>query len=77
MNNPSITLIQAQEMLRQYIAAEQTVLKNQSYTIGTRTYTRANLTSIRNGRQEWQKTVDQLSGRGGMQVKRVLFRDDY
>lgn len=73
----SVTLTEAKTMLNKYIAAEQAVLKNQSYTIGTRTYTRANLTSIRNGRKEWQKVVDQLSGSGGMRVRRVLFRDDY
>jgi len=73
----NITLTEAQEMLNKYIEAEKAVLLNQSYTIGTRTYTRANLTSIRTGRQEWQKIVDQLSGSGGMKVRRVLFRDDY
>ena len=60
-----------------YINAEKAVLLNQSYTIGTRTYTRANLTSIRNGRKEWQKVFDQLSGQGGMRLRRVLPRDDY
>lgn len=74
---PTVTSAQAQEMVAKYIAAEQAVLKNQSYTIGTRTYTRANLTSIRNGRKEWQKVVDQLAGRGSMRVRRVMFRDDY
>lgn len=73
----SVTLASARSMLSQYIAAEEAVLKNQSYTIGTRTYTRANLTSIRNGRKEWQKAVDQFSGTGGMRVRRILPRDDY
>lgn len=73
----STTLTEARTMLVEYIKAEKAVLLNQSYTIGTRTYTRANLTSIRNGRKEWQKIVDQLSGSGGMRVRRVMPRDDY
>jgi hypothetical protein len=73
----AITLQDAKQMLQKYIAAEQAVLKNQSYTIGTRTFTRANLTSIRNGRIEWQNIVKQLSGQGGMKVRRIVFRDDY
>lgn len=73
----AITLQEAKQMLQKYIAAEQAVLKNQSYTIGTRTFTRANLTSIRNGRIEWQNIVKQLSGKGGMKVRRIVFRDDY
>lgn len=77
MNIPSITITEARNMLAKYIAAEQAVLKNQSYTIGTRTYTRASLTSIRNGRKGWQNIVDQMSGTGGMKVRRVLPRDDY
>lgn len=73
----SVTISQAQEMLTKYIEAEKAVLLNQSYTIGTRTYTRANLSAIRAGRTEWQKVYDQLSGSGGMRIRRVVFRDDY
>lgn len=73
----TVTLVQAQSMLQKYLAAEEAVLKNQSYTIGTRTYTRANLSAIRKGRAEWQSVVNQLSGGGTMRVRRVLFRDDY
>lgn len=73
----TVTLVEAQAMLTKYMDAEAAVLKNQSYTIGTRTLTKANLTSIRNGRQEWQKIVSQLQGGGSMKVRRVLFRDDY
>jgi len=73
----SVTISQAQEMLAKYIEAEKAVLLNQSYTIGTRTYTRANLSAIRAGRAEWQKVYDQLSGSGGMRVRRVVFRDDF
>lgn len=73
----SVTIAQAKEMLAKYIEAEKAVLLNQSYTIGTRTYTRANLSAIRQGREKWQKVLDQLSGSGGMRVRRVVFRDDY
>lgn len=72
-----VTKVQAEAMLQKYIAAEEAVLKNQSYTIGTRTYTRANLSAIRKGRAEWQSLVNQLNGGGTMRIRRVLFRDDY
>ena len=36
------------ERLARYLEAEKAVLMGQSYTIGNRTLTRANLTSIRN-----------------------------
>ncbi len=35
------------ERLRQYLKAEQAILLNQSYTIGSRTFTRANLEDVR------------------------------
>ena len=35
------------ERLRQYLKAEQAILLNQSYTIGSRTFTRADLYQVR------------------------------
>lgn len=72
----SVTLSQAQSMLRKYLAAEEAVLKGQSYTIGTRSLTRANLSAIVKERKYWQKMVDNLSGSGSMRTRRFVPRDD-
>jgi hypothetical protein len=48
----------ASDMVSLYIEAEKAVLLNQSYTLGGRTLTRANLQEIRDGRKEWQAKVD-------------------
>lgn len=53
----------ATDMLALYIAAEQAVLKNQSYSINGRTLTRANLAEIRAGRHEWEAKVNSESAR--------------
>ena len=55
-----ITLDQARQMLQTYLDAELKVLSGQSYSIGGRTLTRADLAAIRAGRDEWQKKVDSL-----------------
>jgi len=72
----SMTLAQATSLRDKYILAEEACLKNQSYTIGTRTYTRATLSSLRKGRADAEKLVKQLSRGGAMRPRRVLFRDD-
>jgi len=74
MATSSVSLATAQEMLNAYIEAEKTVLKNQSYTIKDRTFTRANLGIIARERARWQQVVDSLSGRG-IRVRRSLPRD--
>ena len=48
---------EATDMHALYIAAETAVLKGQSYSIGDRTLTRANLDEIRRGRKEWERKV--------------------
>lgn len=74
----SITLdpVQLQERLDQYLIAEKKILKNQSYTIGTRTYTRANLKWIQDGIQDLQKALNASKGNGTIRVRKALFRDD-
>ncbi|HEU0096423.1 MAG TPA: DUF6148 family protein [Rhizomicrobium sp.] len=54
----------AQEMLTFYTQAELAVLKGQSIRYGERQLTRADLSEIRKGRQEWQAVVDRESNRG-------------
>ena len=53
------------ERLARYLEAEKAVLMGQSYTIGNRTLTRANLTSIRNA-------IDDLIAGG---ARRVIMMD--
>lgn len=58
---------EAQAMYDLYVAAEKAVLLGKSYTIGTRTLTRADLPDIRAGRNEWQQKLanEQASSQGG------------
>jgi hypothetical protein len=74
MTAPAVSLETAREMLALYIEAEQTVLKNQSYTIKDRTFTRANLAIITRERAKWQQMVDGLSGHG-IRSRRAVPRD--
>jgi hypothetical protein len=70
------TLSAAKQMLNEYITAEKMVLKNQSYTIKDRTYTRATLSRLQEGRRYWEKRVAVLENGGSMKVRRVIPRDD-
>ena len=67
---------QIQARLDQYLEAERKILLNQSYTIGTRTYTRANLKWIQDGIKDLQNSLSAASGAGTIRVRRALFRDD-
>jgi len=55
-----------------YVKAEKAVLQSQSYNIGGQSLTRANLTEIRKGRDEWQAKLDNLSGSRRRVVKRII-----
>jgi len=57
-----ITLAQAQAQLDAYLAAEQAVLKNQSYEIAGRKLTRADLGTIQIGVKIWNARVVDLAG---------------
>jgi len=72
----TMTLAEVQARLDRYLAAETAILKNQSYTIGTRTYTRANLKWIQEQIKNLRAEITALSGTGSMRVRRVIFRDD-
>lgn len=76
MGISGMTQDEIRTLLLEYIKAEKAVLKNQSYTIGTRTYTRARLSEIQKGRQECDTALKQLIGGGGVKIRRILFRDD-
>ena len=74
-----ITLKTAQKHLDAWLEAELTVTTGQSYTIGSRVLTRANLTEIRNAIDYWNKKVialDNAKKAGGRnRVRRVVPRD--
>jgi len=63
----------ATEMLGLYIAAEKAVLRNQSYSLGGRSLTRADLPDIVAGRKEWQEKVaaESSSSQGGSNLYSV------
>jgi len=66
----------AQDMYAQYLEAERVVLQGQSYSIGDRTLSRANLSEIRAGRQEWAgKVLALTTGKTGIRMTRVIPRD--
>ncbi len=74
-----ITLETAQKHLDAWLEAELTVTTGQSYTIGSRVLTRANLTEIRNAIDYWNKKVIALENvekaGGRSRVRRVVPRD--
>lgn len=74
-----ITLETAQQHLDAWLEAELTVTTGQSYTIGSRVLTRANLTEIRNAIDYWNKKVIVLNNMkkagGRNKVRRVVPRD--
>ena len=73
-----ITLETAQKHLDAWLEAELTVTTGQSYTIGSRVLTRANLTEIRNAIDYWNKKVIALENAkkagGRNRVRRVVPR---
>lgn len=73
-----ITLEQAQEHLEMWLEAEMEVTTSQSYQLGSRSLTRANLSEIRETIDYWQKKVDALlaAQKGGRnKVRRGVPRD--
>lgn len=69
-----ITLEMAQENLELWIEAMQEVTTHQSYQIGSRTLTLADLSQIRLAVDFWNKKVEQLKG-GRNKARRVVLRD--
>lgn len=56
-----ITLELAQSRLDAYLAAEEAALANRSYTINGRSFTRQDLSDIRQGIDTWNARVQRLS----------------
>ena len=68
-----ITLAQAEAQLASYLAAETAVLAGQSYSIGGRSLTKANLQFIQQGIEIWNKRVQSLSRSGKIRVRSGVY----
>lgn len=66
-----ITLEQAQAKLDAWLAADDAVAKGQAYSVGGRSFTRADAAVIRENIDYWERKVARLSGggNGGMRVR--------
>ena len=71
------TLATAQAQFDLYLAAENAIATGaQSYMIGNRSLTKANLSEITKLREYWGSMLDRLSdGNGGARVIQVVPRD--
>ncbi|MBT2717540.1 MULTISPECIES: DUF6148 family protein [Bacillaceae] len=70
-----VTLERAQLHLEAWLDAELAVSTGQSYSMGTRQLTRANLTEISKQIAFWRKEINSLSGQSGKRVMRYIPRD--
>lgn len=75
----AITLETAKRHLDMWLEAETQVAINQSYTIGGKSFTRANLSEIRNQIKYWSDKVAELQNiaknKGRNRVYRIVPRD--
>ncbi|RKI39967.1 hypothetical protein D7V86_12400 [bacterium D16-51] len=75
----AITLETAKKHLEMWLEAESEVAINQSYTIGGKSFTRANLGEIRKQIEYWSNKVQALENiakrKGRNRVYRVVPRD--
>jgi len=76
---PAWTLEEARARLQMWLDAEAAVATGQSYQIGTRNLTRANLNQIREEIQMWRREVvrleSQQNGKSFPRSRRVVLRD--
>ena len=71
-----ISIEEARATLRMWLEAERAVATGQSYRIGTRSLTRANLADIRESIQFWRREIAKLeSKQAGARVFRAVPRD--
>lgn len=72
-----ITTADATARLQDYLDAEEKVLLGQSYSIGIRSFTRADLKEIRDGIDYWDNKVQELSdGNTGLIISQQAPKDD-
>ncbi len=72
-----ITLAVATARLNAYLAAEEAVLLNQSYEIGDRRLTRANLAEIQRGVNLWNQRVQALSRSASGRARAIVPRPSF
>jgi hypothetical protein len=70
---PGITIAQAEAKLAEWMEADTAVATGQSYSIGSRSLTRAHSAEIRANIKYWNDMVQRLS-RGGIRVRGVTPR---
>lgn len=71
-----ISIEEARSTLKMWIDAERAVATGQSYKIGTRSLTRANLADIRESIQFWRREIARLEAKHtGARVFRGVPRD--
>jgi hypothetical protein len=72
-----ITLKEAEKHLKTWLTAELEIATSQSYKIGTRTLTRADLSQVQKTIKYWQAKVNELSSnrKGRNRVFRAVPRD--
>lgn len=73
----ALSLDEATQLRAAYLAAQLAIASGKSYTIGTRTLTRADEAFIARKFAEYDQLVESLAsgGNGGMRVMRVVPRD--
>jgi len=70
-----VTLERAEKHLNAWLDAELAVSTGQSYRIGSKQLTRANLSEIRQQISYWKSQVSRLKGKGSRRVYRAVPRD--
>ncbi|MCL2087645.1 MAG: DUF6148 family protein [Oscillospiraceae bacterium] len=70
-----INLLTAQKHLDEWLKAELELTSHQSYRIGVRWLTKADLKEVRNQVKFWETKVSQLSRKGSNRTYRAVPRD--
>lgn len=70
----AITLSEAREHLKIWLEAEAAIATSQSYTIGTRSLTRASLKEVREQIKFWQNKVTELEGAAAKKGRNRIYR---
>ncbi len=69
-----ITLKEAQKHLKMWLKAETEIATSQSYTIGTRSLTRANLKEVRDQIKYWENKVNELEKEAATKGRNRIYR---
>lgn len=73
---PWITIEEARENLTMWLDAERAITSSQSYKIGTRSLSRADLSMVASRIAFWRNEIEKLeNGQRGLRVVRAVPRD--